>query len=195
MGVFGPQEIKDFASCFGGHRQRIQQRGQITHVAELQHGGNFQRGKALQRQPHNSGLFIGVHGTHALQTHLVDGLEGVAFAAGAADLLIIIKALALPCGGLRRLGDGQRNIGLDGAQLAVQIGEGDDLRVRQEALIFLIQRVFLKPGGAVLAVAGLLIQGTQTEGRLLGGGKALEFDLHNIPTSLIRYRFYYTLLH
>ena len=32
-------------------------------------------------------------------------------------------------------------------------------------------------------------------GRLLGGGKALEFDLHNIPTSLIRYKFYYTLLH
>ena len=32
-------------------------------------------------------------------------------------------------------------------------------------------------------------------GRLLGGGKAVEFDLHNIPTSLIRYKFYYTLLH
>ena len=96
--------------------------------------------------------------------------------------------------GLGRLGNGQRYVGLDGPQLAVQVGEGDDLCVRQKALILLIQGVFLKAGRAVFAVAGLLIQGTQAEGRLFGGGKAVEFDLHNIPTSLIRYKFYYTLV-
>ena len=168
--------------------------GQVAHVADFQHGGHIQRGQALQGQPHHGGLLVGVHRAHALQSHLVDGLEGVALAAGAADLLIIIKALALPCCGLGRLGDGQRYVGLDGPQLAVQVGEGDDLCVRQKALILLIQGVFLKAGRAIFAVAGLLIQGTQAEGRLFGGGKAVEFDLHNIPTSLIRYKFYYTLV-
>ena len=174
--------------------QRVQQAGQVAHVADFQHGGHIQRGQALQGQPHHGGLLVGVHRAHALQSHLVDGLEGVALAAGAADLFIIIEALALPCRGLSRLGNGQRYVGLDGPQLAVQVGEGDDLCVRQKALILLIQGVFLKAGCAVFAVAGLLIQGTQAEGRLFGGGKAVEFDLHNIPTSLIRYKFYYTLV-
>ena len=163
--------------------------------------GNFDPPHALDLLAHmrelvgdDGGLLIGVDRAHALQTHLVNGLEGVAFAAGAADLFIIIKALALPCRGLGRLGNGQCYVGLDGPQLAVQVGEGDDLCVRQKALILLIQGVFLKAGRAVFAVAGLLIQGTQAEGRLFGGGKAVEFDLHNIPTSLIRYKFYYTLV-
>ena len=194
VGVLGAQEIKQLRACLGGDMQRVQQAGQVAHVADFQHGGHIQRGQALQGQPHHGGLLVGVHRAHALQSHLVDGLEGVALAAGAADLLIIIKALALPCRGLGRLGDGQRYVGLDGPQLAVQVGEGDDLCVRQKALILLIQGVFLKAGRAVFAVASLLIQGTQAEGRLFGGGKAVEFDLHNIPTSLIRYRFYYTLV-
>ena len=194
VGVLGAQEIEQLRTCLGGDMQRVQQAGQVAHVADFQHGGHIQRGQALQGQPHHGGLLVDVHRAHALQSHLVDGLEGVALAAGAADLLIIIKALALPCRGLGRLGDGQRYVGLDGPQLAVQVGEGDDLCVGQKALILLIQGVFLKAGRAVFAVAGLLIQGTQAEGRLFGGGKAVEFDLHNIPTSLIRYKFYYTLV-
>ena len=162
-------------------------------MADFQHGGYIQCGQALQGQPHHGGLLVGIYCAHALQTHLVDGLEGVALAAGAADFFIIIKALALPRCGLGRLGDGQRHIGLDGAQLAVQVSEGDDLGIRQEALILLVESVFLKPGCAVLAVACAFIQGTQAESRLLGGGEALEFDFHNVPTSLVQYKFYYTL--
>ena len=174
VGVLGAQEIEQLRACLGGDMQRVQQAGQVAHVADFQHGGHIQRGQALQGQPHHGGLLVGVHRAHALQSHLVDGLEGVALAAGAADLLIIIKALALPCRGLGRLGDGQRYVGLDGPQLAVQVGEGDDLCVRQKALILLIQGVFLKAGRAVFAVAGLLIQGTQAEGRLFGGVKRLS---------------------
>ena len=181
--VFGAQQFHQAGAVSIGDVQRVQQAGHKAHVADFQHGGHIQRGQAGQRQAQHLGLDGLVHLAHALQPHLMDGLEGVAFAAGAADFLIIIKAFAFAGGGLGRFGDGQRHVRLDGTQLAVQVGKGDDLRVRQKALILLIQGVFLKPGSAVLAVAALLIQGTQAEGRLLGGGEILQCQLHDVPTS------------
>ena len=171
--VFGAQQFHQPGVGRGRHIQHIQQAGHKAHVADFQYGGNIQRGQAGQCQAQHLSLGGFVHLAHALQAHLVDGLEGVALAAGTADFLIIIKAFALAGGGLGCLGDGQRHVRLDGPQFAVQVGKGDDLRVRQKALVLLIQGVLLKPGGAVFAIAALLVQGTQAEGSLLGGGEIL----------------------
>ena len=69
-------------------------------MADFQHGGNFQAGQAFQRKAHNLGLFGSANRTDALQAHLADLREGVAFPAGAADLLCIIILFAFPGGGL-----------------------------------------------------------------------------------------------
>ena len=81
----------------------------------------------------------------------------MAFAAGAADLLCIIILFAFPGGGLGVLGDRKRYVRLDGAQLAVQVGKSNDLRIRKKALILLIERIFLKMGAAKFAVACTLV--------------------------------------
>ena len=98
-----------------------------------------------------------IHGTDALQAHLADLREGVAFPAGAADLLCIIILFAFPGGGLGVLGDRKRYVRLDGAQLAVQVGKGNDLGIRKKAFILLIERIFLKMGAAKFAVACTLV--------------------------------------
>ena len=178
VGVLAVQQFQQAAAGRGWYFQRVQQAGDEPHVADFQHRGHFQRGQAFQRQPHHLRLGGGVHRPHTFQPHLVDGLEGVALPAGAADFLVVVKAPALAGGGLGRLGDGQRHVRLDGPQLAVQVGKGDDLGIRQKALVLLVQGVFLKAGAAVLAVTRLLIQRAQAQHGLLGGGKILQLDLH-----------------
>ena len=130
VGVFVPQLLQQRRTDSLRRTDGIQQTGDVPHVADLQHGGHLQRRQTLQRQPHHLRLLGVIHRAHALQTHLVDGLEGVALPAGPADLFIIIITLALAGRGLGVLRNGQRHIRLDGPQLAVQIGEGHHLRVR-----------------------------------------------------------------
>ena len=178
MGVFLVQQFQQLSPGRVRHLQRIQKPRHKTHVAYFQHGGHFQRRKALEGQVHHLGLGVGIHRTHALQPHLVDGLEGVAFPAGTADFFIIIKALALPCPGLRRFGNGQRYVRLDGPQFAVQVCEGNHLGVRQKTLVFLVEGVFLKAGTAVFAVPCLFVQRAQPESGLLRRGKIVQLDFH-----------------
>ena len=66
-------------------------------------------------------------------------------------------ALVLPGGGLGVLGDRKRYVRLDGAQLAVQVGKGNDLGIRKKAFILLIERIFLKMRAAKFAVACTLV--------------------------------------
>ena len=65
-----------------------------------------------------------IHGTDALQAHLADFREGVAFPAGAADLLCIIIFFAFPGGGLGVLGDRKRYVRLDDALEKTEVIHG-----------------------------------------------------------------------
>ena len=157
VGVFIAQQLQQARAGGGIHMQGVQQGGHKAHVADFQHGGNFQAGQAFQRKAHNLGLFGSANRTDALQAHLADFREGVAFPAGAADLLCIIILFAFPGGGLGVLGNRKRYVRLDGAQLAVQVGKSNDLRIRKKALILLIERIFLKMGAAKFAIACTLV--------------------------------------
>ena len=105
MPVFAPQVFQQPSPRRRLDRQRVQKPGHKAHVADFQHGGNAQRCQTLPCQPDYLALGGGIHRADALQPHLPYGLEGVALAAGAADFLIVIKALALPGGGLGGLGN------------------------------------------------------------------------------------------
>ena len=105
MSVFAPQVFQQPSPRRRLDCQRVQKPGHKAHVANFQHGGNAQRRQALPCQPDHLALGGGIHRADALQPHLTYGLEGVALAAGAADFLIVIKALALPGGGLGGLGN------------------------------------------------------------------------------------------
>ena len=157
VGVFIAQQLQQARAGGGIHMQGVQQGGHKAHMADFQHGGNFQAGQAFQRKAHNLGLFGSANRTDALQAHLADLREGVAFPAGAADLLCIIILFAFPGGGLGVLGDRKRYVRLDGAQLAVQVGKGNDLGIRKKAFILLIERIFLKMRAAKFAVACTLV--------------------------------------
>ena len=105
VSVFAPQVFQQPSPCRRLDVQRVQKPRHKAHVADFQHRGNAQRRQTLHRQPDGLGLDGGVHRADALQPHLPYGLEGVALAAGAADFLIVIKALALPGGWLGGLGN------------------------------------------------------------------------------------------
>ena len=184
MGIFLVEQFQQPSPGRLGHLQIVQQAGDKTHVADFQHRGYLQRCQTLQRQPDHLRLGRRIHRAHALQAHLVDGLEGVALPAGTADLFIIIEALALPRRRLGRLGNGQRHVRLDGPQLAVQVGEGHHLGIGQKPLILLVEGVLLKPGTAILAIACPLVQSPQPERGLFRRGKILQLDFHiKLPAS------------
>lgn len=116
-----------------------------------------------------------------LQAHLAELFKRVARAAGAADLFDVIILLAFPGRGLGVFGNGQRHVGADGPQPAVQVGEGDDLCGGQKVLVLLVQRVLLKPRAAEPAVARLLVQSAQPQRTALCGRADVPVKLHNIP--------------
>ena len=188
VGIFLVEQLQQPSPCRFRHLQSVQQAGDKSHVADFQHGGHVQGRQTLQSQLHNFRLGGRIHGAHTFQAHLVDGLECMAFPAGAANFFIIIEALALTGGRLSRFGNGQRHVRFDGPQLAVQVGKGDHLGIRQKALVFLIQCVFLKPGTTILAIPGPFVQSTQTERCLFRGGKILQLNLHTNSLPLHTYK-------
>ena len=138
MGVFVPQERKNARARPGRHAEQIKQAGQIAHVAKLQHRARAKLIEALGGQPQHFGLFGRRHGADALKPHLADLGKSMAFAAGAADLLIVIIFLAGAGRGLGVFRNRKGHIGADGPQFAVKVGEGDDLRIRQKILVLLV---------------------------------------------------------
>ena len=165
----------------GGHIQRVQQAGQVAHVAQLQHRAALQRRQAARGQPHDLGLLGRADSAQRFQAHLAELFKRVARAAGAADLFDVIILLALPGRGLGVFGNGQRHVGADGPQPAVQVGEGDDLCGGQKVLVLLVQRILLKPRAAEPAVARLLVQSAQPQRTALCGRADVPVKLHNIP--------------
>ena len=105
VSVFAPQVFQQPPPYRRLDVQRVQKPRHKAHVADFQHRGNAQLRQTLQCQPDHLALGGGIHRADALQPHLPYGLKSVAFAAGAADLLIVIKALALPGGGLGGFGN------------------------------------------------------------------------------------------
>ena len=57
VGVFIAQQLQQARAGGGIHMQSVQQGGHKAHMADFQHGGNFQTGQAFQRKAHNLGLF------------------------------------------------------------------------------------------------------------------------------------------
>ena len=161
-----------------GHVQRVHQAGQVPHVPYFQPpGGAHALGQPFQRADRQRHRLAGLglpHPAQELDAHLGDLLKSAALGRGAVDVLTVIKALCLAGGGLGALGDGQGDVRFEGQQPPVQIGEGDDLPRRQEALVFLIEGVFFKLAHVILAAPCPLVQGPQPEGGPLLGLQQVE---------------------
>ena len=173
MAVAGPQPGQDLLPGKRGHRQRLHQAGQITHVPDFQPPGRAHAlGQPCQRagrQRHRLARLSLPRPSDELHPHLGDLFERMAFGRGAVDVFAVIKALGLARGGLGALGNGQGDVRLQGQQPPVQVGEGDDLPRRQETLVFLIEGVFFKLAHVVLAAARRLVKGPQPKGGPLLG--------------------------
>ena len=166
--------------CAGGirHAQRVEQAEQVAHVAHFQHPIGPQRIQRPRRQTHRLLHLCFAHRTQHLKAHLADLFKGVALGGRAVDVLVIVVAQGLAGGGLRRLGNGEGHVRLEGQQTAIQIGKGDDLLGRQKAAVLLIQAVLLKPAHMILAAARRFVQGAQRKGGALLGLQVCNAEFH-----------------
>ena len=178
VGVFLPQLFQQL--CAGGirHAQRVEQAEQVAHMAHFQHPLGPQRIQRPRRQTHRLLHLCFAHRTQHLKAHLADLFKGVALGGRAVDILVIVVAQGLAGGGLRRLGNGEGHVRLEGQQTAIQIGKGDDLLGRQKAAVLLIQAVLLKPAHMILAAARRFVQGAQRKGGALLGLQVCKAEFH-----------------
>ena len=178
VGIFLLQHGDEGGTVGLCHPHAVQPCGDKAHVAQFQHIAVGKGVEAVHRQADHLGLLSAADRTQAFQPHLADLGKDVAFPAGTADLLGIEILLAAAGRRLGIFGNGQRHVGADGPQFAVQIGESDHLGVGQEAFVLLIERILLKPGHAVFAVAGFLVEQAQLQGAALGRRKGGYVEIH-----------------
>ena len=147
-------------------------------MAHFQHPIGPQRIQRPRRQTHRLLHLCFAHRTQHLKAHLADLFKGVALGGRAVDVLVIVVAQGLAGGGLRRLGNGEGHVRLEGQQTAIQISKGDDLLGRQKAAVLLIQAVLLKPAHMILAAARRFVQGAQRKGGALLGLQVCNAEFH-----------------
>ena len=110
----------------------VQQSRHKAHVAQLQHKLPVCQRQTLQGQGDGLHRDRVIHGADALQTHLPDLPEGMAFLTGTVDIFRIVKPPAAAGFHLGVFGNGKGHIRFEGQQAAIQVRERDDLLAWQK---------------------------------------------------------------